>query len=145
MSDKMRTFDTGATRNDDSKKPDYRGILSWSAIRRYGEYMVEHRVQADGTLRDSDNWKKGIPMKEFISSLMRHTVDLTDEFDSRTFTSDKEIEDLACAIIFNAQGFLHEFLKAKETFVIHHDLKVNIAVPLSSLSSFPTLDPEEIG
>jgi len=57
----MRTFGGGATRNSDQGKPDYEGFLSPLVIIRYGEYMTRHRVQADGNIRDSDNWQKGIP------------------------------------------------------------------------------------
>ena len=57
----VRVFDTGATRDQDTTKPDFEGFLSPFVIERFGEYMSKHRVQVDGSIRDSDNWQKGIP------------------------------------------------------------------------------------
>jgi hypothetical protein len=51
----MRTFKTGATRNDDSNKLDFEGFLSPTALEHFAEYMNKNRVQADGNIRDSDN------------------------------------------------------------------------------------------
>ena len=112
----MREFSTGATRDDEGTKPDYRGFLSPLALRRFGQYMNEHRVQADGTLRASDNWKKGIPQKEYLSSLLRHTVDLWWWLECQGDLGDRKklIEDLLCAIFFNAQGLLHERLLGRD-------------------------------
>ncbi len=116
--DEVRTFASGATRHIDDDKYDYEGFLSPWVIRRYGEYMHEHRVQADGTLRDSDNWQKGIPIDEYMKSLLRHTLDThavhrgLPSFDMKD-SSEVEIEDLLCAVIFNAYGYLHEILKRR--------------------------------
>ena len=111
----VREFSTGATRDDEGTKPDYRGFLSPLALRRFGQYMNEHRVQADGTLRASDNWKKGIPQKEYLSSLLRHAVALWYEIEYvRVEPKPKHIEDLLCAIFFNAQGLLHERLLGRD-------------------------------
>ena len=107
----MRQFESGATRDGNAGKPDYKGFLSPLAIRRYGEYMLRHQVQADGTLRASDNWKKGIPKGEYISSLFRHFVDVWTMDEG--WPLNENLEDLLCAIIFNAQGYLHELLKGK--------------------------------
>lgn len=107
----MRTFETGATRDDDSTKADYRGFLSPLVLRRFGAYMTEHRVQADGTLRASDNWKKGIPRQEYLSSLLRHVLDYWCSTEHPPDPNgEKALEDLLCAIIFNAQGLLREHL-----------------------------------
>ena len=54
----MRTFKSGATRDDDAEKFDYEGFLSPLVIRRYAEYMHGHRKQVDGKMRDSDNCQK---------------------------------------------------------------------------------------
>ena len=53
---KMRTFDTGATRDTDSDKLDFDGFLSPLALEAFAEYMHRHRQVADGSLRASDNW-----------------------------------------------------------------------------------------
>ncbi len=56
-----RTFETGATRDTGDDKLKFDGFLSASVIKRYAEYMHKNRIQSDGSLRDPDNWQKGIP------------------------------------------------------------------------------------
>jgi hypothetical protein len=112
----IRTFESGATRNDDKGKPDYDGYLSPLTIKRFGAYMTEHRVQANGDVRPSDNWQAGIPMPEYFKSLWRHFIDawtLHRISLVRTLTPEevKEFEDALCAIMFNTMGYLHEWLK----------------------------------
>ena len=106
----MREFDTGATRDDDDSKLDYEGFLSPVALRRYAQYMHQHRKQADGKMRASDNWQKGIPIEEYMKSMLRHTFDLWLRHRMNNFgeTDTIQSEDLLCAIIFNAFGMLHE-------------------------------------
>lgn len=106
----MRTFDTGATRDSNDNKPSFRGFLSAPAIRRFGEYMHKHRLQADGSLRSADNWKKGMPAQEYVESGWRHWVDVWEAFDEGRYT---ECEEAACAMYFNVQGLLHELLKRR--------------------------------
>lgn len=123
MSNEVRTFDTGATRHVDDDKIDYEGHLSPLALRRYGEYMHAHRIQADGKLRTSDNWQKGIPLKEYVKSLFRHTLDTWSIWRGIPVSDVKndglvDIEEALCGVIFNAMGFLHEHLKehSRRTF-----------------------------
>ena len=71
----MRKFDSGATRDADTNKHDYEGFYSPLVMERFGAYMHRHRVQADGNLRDSDNWQKGIPKDAYIKSAFRHFMD----------------------------------------------------------------------
>ena len=108
----MRIFESGATRDDAETKPDYRGFLSPLVLERFGRYMCKHRVQADGNTRDSDNWKQGIPKKEYLSSLLRHiwTIWLFEEGFTPSATRE-EAEEAACAAFFNVQGYLLEHLK----------------------------------
>lgn len=108
---KVRVFDTGATRNLDASKHDYEAFLSPLAVRRFGEYMHANRVQADGTLRAGDNWMRGIPRDSYMKSLWRHVIDAWSLH--RGYSADETMEQALCAIIFNAQGYLHELLKAK--------------------------------
>jgi hypothetical protein len=113
----MRTFETGATRDTDKSKPDYDGFLSELVIPRFAEYMTKHRYQADGNIRSSDNWKKGVPKECYIKSLFRHFIDLWRSYKGITIYNNGDIvstEDLACACLFNIQGFLHEYLKQKQ-------------------------------
>jgi len=109
---KIRKFRTGATRDTDVNKPDYEGFLSSIVIKRYGEYMNKHRIQADGKLRDSDNWQQGIPKNAYMKSLWRHLMDLW--LEHREFESREGIEDALCGIIFNSMGYLHEILKGRK-------------------------------
>ena len=71
----MRYFETGATRNTDATSHDFEGFISPLVISRFGEYMHSHRQQADGKLRDSDNWQKGIPQDSYMKSGWRHFLD----------------------------------------------------------------------
>jgi hypothetical protein len=111
----MRKFDTGATRDQDDTKHDYEGYLSPTVLRRFAEFMTKHRVQADGQLRDSDNWQKGIPQDAYLKSLLRHVMELWLDHRGEIAEDEKgqvvDVQDALCAIIFNAQGYLHEELK----------------------------------
>jgi hypothetical protein len=112
----MRYFETGATRDSSDNKPDYEGFLSPLVIEAYGEYMHSHRMQADGKLRDSDNWQKGMPLTEYMKSLWRHFFDMwkihrgypvLDRITQQPVT----LKAAACGILFNVSGYLHVFLK----------------------------------
>jgi hypothetical protein len=122
-SGKIRKFETGATRDTDMGKNDYEGFLSPLVIERFGNYMTKHRKQSDGSMRDSDNWQKGIPKEIYIKSMWRHFLDLWFlhrgyfRFDKqRNENIDKQ--EALCAILFNVMGYLHEELKEKKTLVI---------------------------
>lgn len=107
----MRTFDAGATRNDLADKLSYMRALSPAVLRRYVQYLAKHRKQADGKLRDFDNWKKGIPPEAYMDSLIRHTFDAWLMSMGCTPSDESyDLEDLLCAIIFNAQGRLFELI-----------------------------------
>jgi len=110
----MREFETGATRDDNDTKLNFCGALSPIALCRYVEYIGENRHQADGNVRDWDNWKKGIPEKAYIEGNARHFVDTWLQFEGYAPLDPKhDIEESLCGIIFNAFGHLHEILKAK--------------------------------
>jgi hypothetical protein len=107
----MRTFETGATRDSDDGKLDYDGFLSPLALERFAQYMHKHRLQADGKLRDSDNWKKGIPIQQYLKSKWRHFVDVWKQLHG--LPGADTLEDSLCADLFNTQGLLHEVVKAR--------------------------------
>ena len=115
----MRTFDTGATRDSDDTKLDYEGFLSPLVLERYARYLNKHRKQADGNVRDSDNWQKGIPPAVYMKSLWRHFMDMWKihrlQFHSCYVTED--FEEAICAVLFNASGYLHELLKQHDSSV----------------------------
>jgi hypothetical protein len=115
----MRQFETGATRDTDLEKWDYEGFLSPLVLERYAQFMHKHRKQADGKLRDSDNWQKGIPMPVYMKSAWRHFVEWwyghrADAASNYVVGSHEDmIEEAICALLFNAQGYLHELLKKR--------------------------------
>lgn len=104
----MRKFETGATRNVDNNKLDYEGFLSPLVLERFAVYLNKHRVQADGQVRDSDNWTRGIPKDVYMKSLLRHVVDLWKTH--RGYPTPESLEDNLCAAMFNIQGYLFEVL-----------------------------------
>lgn len=110
----VRLFESGATRDVDVDKPEYTGFNSPLVEKRFGEYMHLHRHQADGQLRDSSNWKKGIPLAAYQQSLHRHFIDLWLHFDGfEKEAVDQDLESVLCAIRFNVNGMLHEVLKER--------------------------------
>jgi len=104
----MRTFDSGATRDDDEEKYDYEGFLSPLVLERYAKFMHKNRIQSDGETRSSDNWQKGISLSCYMKSLVRHVIEL---WLAHRSTKPGLKEDIACAIMFNVMGYLHELLK----------------------------------
>ena len=108
----MREFETGATRDTDEDKYDYEGFLSPSVIERYAAYMHQHRKQADGKLRASDNWQKGLPSEQSLKSLWRHMMDVWKTV--RGLPAQESKEEALCAIIFNASSMLHEELRVQD-------------------------------
>lgn len=117
-----RTFATGATRDTSEDKYDPEGFMSPLVIDRYCEYMHKNRVQTDGTLRDSDNWQKGMPLNVFMKSMWRHFKDVwTIHRGYRVYRKEKghcvevDMEEALCGLLFNVMGYLHEILLPKLT------------------------------
>lgn len=117
----MRNFKSGATRNSNEGKYDYEGFLSPIVIEAYGKYMHGHRKQADGKIRDSDNWQKHFGENHFavcIKSLWRHIIDLwflhrgykrIDKQDNHEINK----EETLMAILFNTMAYADKLLKDK--------------------------------
>jgi len=105
----MRTFDSGATRDTDDGKLDFEGFLSPEVLYCYSEYMHRHRTQADGSLRDSDNWQKGMPKAEYLKSLLRHAFAAWRKH--RISSKDESIQEDLCGVLFNAMGYLYQTIK----------------------------------
>jgi hypothetical protein len=103
----MRHFDSGATRDTDEGKYDYEGFLSPLVLQAFAAYMHRNRLQADGKLRDSDNWQKGIPRDAYMKSMFRHFMDVW--MAHRGYGGD--VEEALCALMFNVHGLLFECLK----------------------------------
>ena len=115
----MRKFETGATRNDDDGKLDFEGFLSPLTLERFAEYMHKHRLQADGQLRASDNWQKGMPVSEYMKSKWRHFMAT---WKAHRGYPAPDIEESLCAELFNTMGMLHEILKCKN--VVKHNFRL---------------------
>lgn len=113
VSDKYRTFDSGASRDTDEGKLDFEAFLSPTVLESYANYMHDKREMPDGTMRDGDNWQKGIPKDAYMKSMWRHFFDVWK--DGRGLeTKEDEIENLN-ALLFNVMGLLHEKLKKDES------------------------------
>ena len=109
MKTKMRQFSSGATRNDDTEKLDFEGFLSPTAIEHYANYMHKNRIQADGTIRESSNWQKGIPLDSYMKSMFRHFFDVWKSH--RGLETPEDMITNLSALMFNVQGYLHEYDK----------------------------------
>lgn len=105
----VRTFSTGANRDTAEGKLDFEGFLSPTVLKRYAEYMHKNRKLGDGSLRDSDNWQKGIPKDVYMKSMYRHFFDVWSDHRGLETKEDKETN--LCALLFNVMGMLHETLK----------------------------------
>lgn len=114
--EKVRKFESGATRDQDNDKLDYEGFFSPLVLKRYAEYMNKHRYQSDGSLRDSDNWQKLFGEHHLdvcMKSKMRHDMDLWLYHRGFSDESREDVEDACCAIIFNTMAYLFKVLKDK--------------------------------
>jgi hypothetical protein len=114
----VRQFDSGATRDGRMGKYEYARFFDPAVIKAFAAYMHRHRIQPDGSLRDPDNWKKGMPRQAYMDSLFRHTMDLWELHDYGVAVRPEngqavDYEETLCAVIFNAMGYLHEHLKAQ--------------------------------
>jgi len=114
----VRQFETGATRDADTGKLAYEGFLDPLVLKRYAQFMHRHRTQSDGTLRDPDNWQRGIPLDVYADSGIRHVfewwlVHRGNPMPPAGPRDPKDLPDILCAVMFNAMGYLHELLKEK--------------------------------
>jgi hypothetical protein len=77
--------------------------------------MHHHRLQADGVLRDSDNWQKGMGFPVYMKSAWRHFMDWW-RLHRQPATVDNvdDIEEAICALMFNCEGYLHELLSRRQ-------------------------------
>lgn len=107
----MREFNTGATRDSDEDKPDYEGFLSPHVLQVYAAYMQKNRKQADGKMRPSDNWQKGIPRDAYMKSMWRHFHEVWEQHRYTQLNNPAGVEtDPICALLFNVMGYLFEVL-----------------------------------
>lgn len=96
-----REFSTGAIRDSEQNKEDYIETISWTAFKRYAEYMTEKKSRYG-----SGNFKKGIPIESYERSLMRHISKyFINKYENGNLEKD---QDHLSAIIFNVFGIMHE-------------------------------------
>ena len=107
----MRTFESGAIRDDDDGKLDYEGCQSPLVMERYAEYMMKHCTQKDGKKRSTDNWQKGFGLVVLMKSMFRHFMAVW-MLHRRLRAGD--ITESLCALKFNVDGYLYEVLKERE-------------------------------
>ena len=113
----MRQFETGATRNVDNDKLDFEGFLSPLVLTEYAKYLHKHRLQADGKLRASDNWQKGIPKPVYMKSMLRHVIEAWTAHRSipegAVPKNDAAMIEALMAIVFNAFGYTQQILESQ--------------------------------
>ena len=119
----MRIFDTGATRDDDEGKLDYIGFLCPMTLERYAKYMHKCRLQADGNMRSSDNWKCGISQDVYIRSMARHFMAVW-----RDHEANKNPQEDLCALLFNVLGYLREDLLDEQQAGVQGELPLEAPI-----------------
>lgn len=112
MAEKIRKFETGADRDIDDDKIDYRGMFSPLVLHEYGKYMHAKRIRKDGTIRSNDNWKLGFPYKSFMESGWRHFMDWYTEHEGYRTTDG--IKAALLGLMFNSMGYLHQLLEEED-------------------------------
>lgn len=106
----MRDFETGANRSNDAGKFDYEGFLNPLVLEVFAAYMDVNRVQADGAIRASDNWQKGMPSDVWVKSGLRHTIDFW-KINRGVAVPEGELGAVG-GILFNIMGWIHSRIQA---------------------------------
>jgi len=111
MTQPIRQFETGATRNSDEGKHDIAGFNSVLVDHVFHTYMHKHRKLEDGSLRAGDNWQKGIPPEELFKSLLRHVHDVRLYRAGHGEGLESSYLDALNAVKFNINGLILAELK----------------------------------
>lgn len=107
----MRQFEGGATRSNNEGKLDYFRFNHPLVEKVFAEYMHKHRKQADGNVRDGNNWWKGWPKETSAESLMRHIKDIELHLANYPQEATEQLVDSICASIFNLKAMLLQVLR----------------------------------
>jgi hypothetical protein len=91
-------------------KLQYEGYLSPLVLRRFAQYMHKHQMQADGNLRDADNWQKGIDKDSLADSGTRHHMDWWLHHRGYGDLAEEPLQEALCALMFNAMAYLKHLL-----------------------------------
>lgn len=98
---KITQFTTGAIRDNGDGKEDYIETISWTAFKRYAQYMTGKKAKYG-----AGNFKKGIPIESYEQSLVRHLQKyLANKYENGDVEKD---DDHLCAMLFNIFGIIHE-------------------------------------
>lgn len=105
----IRTFESGATRNTDANRIDPEAFMSPAVLELFSNYMNRNRTQADGSIRDGDNWQKGIPRTAYMKSMWRHFLDVWKNHRGLS-TPEDQLTNLM-GLMFNVMGYAYELLQ----------------------------------
>ncbi len=144
-----RTSDTGATRDTAEGKFDFEAFFSTPVFFRFAAYMHKHRFQSDGTIRDGDNWQKGLDPDETFSSIIRHFWQLWAMKRGNNVVcpseGNMELEDTLGALMFGLMSYWHELLRIERNgFIIASDKPVVAYFPAPKEPVGMPVDPAQI-
>jgi hypothetical protein len=106
----MAQFSTGATRNRKENELRYDGFLSPLALQMFARYMHKNRKTADGTMREPDNWQKGMPDASYLDSLLRHVMDIWLIYRGYPEAAREGKFEALSGAFFNIQGLMHNWM-----------------------------------
>ena len=110
----IRTFGSGATRDTDEGKLDFEAALSPIVVERFVQYMCKNKKQANGKIRECDNWQ-GLfgpaHLNVCLKSAMRHMWSWWKAH--RGYSVADGLEDAVCGVIFNAMAYLFKILNER--------------------------------
>jgi len=101
-----------ATRDSNTNKPNHIGYRDILVEEAYDLYMLKHQKQADGTMRDADNWKSYFGEKHYkvcIESAYRHFEDWWKEFEG--LESRDGIDEAINGLKFNIDAYYSKVLR----------------------------------
>jgi hypothetical protein len=101
MTEEHRTFESGAIRDSEEGKEDYTETISWTAMKRYAQFMTKNKEKYG-----AGNFKMGMPIDAYERSLIRH---LQKYMENKYERGQTEVEgDHLSAMLFNIFGIIHE-------------------------------------
>lgn len=104
---KYTRFKSGGIRDFEGGKEDYIETISWTALKRYAQYMTSKKAKYG-----SGNFKKGLDIAYYERSLVRHVQKyLENKYEGGKVEVDY---DHLSAIVFNAFGIMHEQERLKK-------------------------------
>jgi len=133
----MKTLISGATRSSSGGKFDYEGFINPGVLFEYAKYLHKHRMQADGKLRDPDNWQRGMSRDDCMKPLARHFLDVWlmhrgySVYREKTDTGEEThifyrtvpiptswvevtMMDALCGVLFNTMGYMLALIRGEE-------------------------------